>query len=394
MPAVSVIVPVYNVDKYIDRCLQSIVSQSFSDIEIILINDGSKDASESVCLQWASQDNRIIYVRKKNEGAGPTRNLGIQMASAEFIAFCDSDDWYDERFIETMLTKQQDTGADIVVCGYCAFDGRTAKVISTTIPSLIDVEMDRWFRCERKLPSSVSVSMCVKLVKKSLYIEYDIKMPAGNGEDTAIHYFIMTVARKVAVVEYPLYYYWTTRHGSASSNSKRLSSYTVSFLSYGWDLFRKAGLFEYYKKPLLREAYYEIWLSYRRTTDDTEFSDNLISDCAKALKAYFDDISIFCNAASSKRIIGYGALGNSAAYWLPILEDTPLYPTELWDARGGSSEVSEPNLSSLGKDDCLLCFPKGDVENELREQFKDAECLILYEQDIAQWYMYWLIANK
>ena len=129
MAEVSVIIPVYNVEEYVDKCLASVVNQSFSDIEIIVVNDGSTDGSGDKCLEWAKRDERIVYVSKKNEGAGLARNLGIQIASSEFLAFCDPDDWYDERFIEIMLAKQQDTDADIVTCS-CSYthDGNSVKI--------------------------------------------------------------------------------------------------------------------------------------------------------------------------------------------------------------------------------------------------------------------------
>ncbi len=129
MPAVSVIIPVYNVEAYVDRCLKSVTGQSFSDIEIIIINDGSTDGSGERCLEWAKQDDRIVYVSKKNEGAGPARNLGIQMAQSEFVAFCDSDDWYDDQYVEVMFAKQKETDADIVACGRYRYDGNLNEVV-------------------------------------------------------------------------------------------------------------------------------------------------------------------------------------------------------------------------------------------------------------------------
>ena len=87
MASVSIIVPVYNVEEYLDRCLKSITNQTYSNIEIILINDGSTDKGGIICEEWAEKDNRIVYITKENQGLSPTRNLGIDIASAEFVAF-------------------------------------------------------------------------------------------------------------------------------------------------------------------------------------------------------------------------------------------------------------------------------------------------------------------
>ena len=390
MAIVSIIVPVFNAEKYIERCLESLVHQSFPDIEIIIINDGSTDRSEQLCLEWKNRDNRIKYVGKRNEGAGPSRNLGIQIASAELIAFCDSDDWYDIKFIELMVAKQSETDADIVTCGRYIFNGDTNRVIGTIIPSCSDIQIDYWEHWQWRLVNS----LCVKLIKRSLFIEYNIRMPAGHGEDTAIQYFIITIAKKVTVVEKPLYYYWFNRAGSSINSVMLHTAYTVKYMTYCWDLFTKAGLFSDYKKPLLLEAYSIISDWYPRIKDNVAYSKEWLSNCARAISSYFENLFVGVSKVTSKRIIGYGALGKSATNWLALLKGTPLYPTELWDIRATKGEVVKPVFSSLTKDDCLLCFPRSDIERELRKEFDNLDCQILYSSDIAQWYGCWMITNS
>ena len=92
VPEVSVIIPVYNVEDYLDTCMESLCSQTFRDIEILLINDGSTDGSELKCREWADKDDRIRYISKENEGVAPTRNLGVSMARGKYLAFVDPDD--------------------------------------------------------------------------------------------------------------------------------------------------------------------------------------------------------------------------------------------------------------------------------------------------------------
>ena len=184
MAAVSIIIPVYNVEKYVDKCLRSIVNQTFSDIEIILINDGSTDASGEKCLEWAGRDERIIYVSKKNEGAGPSRNLGIQIASAEFVAFCDPDDWYDEQYIELMLNKQRETAADIVVCRYYEYDESLEKITNTSGFEHFDTRARLW-------TWQLEQTVWCKLFLKELFTKNKIKMPSDPMQDCAIHNFIM-----------------------------------------------------------------------------------------------------------------------------------------------------------------------------------------------------------
>ena len=105
MPTLSVIMPVYNSEKFLKRSIDSVLNQTYRDLELILINDGSTDGSLSLCREYETKDNRVIVIDKKNEGAGPTRNKGIDIAKGEYIAFPDSDDWLDVDTYEVCIQK-------------------------------------------------------------------------------------------------------------------------------------------------------------------------------------------------------------------------------------------------------------------------------------------------
>ena len=115
---VSVIIPVFNAERFLDKCLESVCSQTYTNMEIILINDGSKDSSLEICQKWAMQDNRIRVYSKKNEGQGKARNLGIDAASGDCIAFVDSDDYINIHMIECMVNVMNEYQSDMVQCGY------------------------------------------------------------------------------------------------------------------------------------------------------------------------------------------------------------------------------------------------------------------------------------
>ena len=126
-PQISIIIPVYNVEKYLNRCIESVVNQSFKDIEIILVDDGSPDNCPRMCDEWGTKDSRIKVVHKKNEGLGLARNTGMQHATGEYIAFIDSDDYVDLNMYEILHEKAVSHNADIVYCGhkYGLKDGKT-----------------------------------------------------------------------------------------------------------------------------------------------------------------------------------------------------------------------------------------------------------------------------
>lgn len=116
-PKVSIIVPIYNVEKYLDRCIQSLLNQTLKDIEIILVDDGSPDNCPNKCNEYALRDNRIKVIHKKNAGLGFARNSGLEIAESEYIAFIDSDDYVDLRMFEILLEEIERQNADAIFCG-------------------------------------------------------------------------------------------------------------------------------------------------------------------------------------------------------------------------------------------------------------------------------------
>ena len=114
MAKVSVIIPIYNMEVYLNRSVSSVVSQSYEDMEILLIDDGSTDKSGQMCDEWSTKDNRIRVIHRQNQGLGATRNFGIHEACGEYVSFLDADDWYDKNAIETMVRVMERTKCDCV----------------------------------------------------------------------------------------------------------------------------------------------------------------------------------------------------------------------------------------------------------------------------------------
>ena len=115
---VSIIVPVYNVEKYLDRCIQSAVNQTYKYLEIILVDDGSKDNCPSMCDEWAAKDSRIKVIHKENGGLSSARNAGLNIFKGNFVTFLDSDDWLEPDAVEAMMLCALQNGADMVSCGF------------------------------------------------------------------------------------------------------------------------------------------------------------------------------------------------------------------------------------------------------------------------------------
>lgn len=213
-PKISVIVPVYNVREYVEICLNSIIRQTFKDIEIILIDDGSTDDSGYVCDQYATFDNRIKIIHKCNEGLSAARNEGILYSAAPYILFVDSDDWIEEDTCEKLYYAAIDNNADIVVFLYYKIDsnGRITKIDTDLKEGLLSEEGALYFN------THVSCSAWVNLYKKELF--NTIRFPNGKYyEDLGTTHKLIRVASRIFFFKENLYYYRANRTGSIT-NSK------------------------------------------------------------------------------------------------------------------------------------------------------------------------------
>lgn len=130
---VTVVLPVYNVEKYLDRAMESVVGQTYEKLEIILVDDGSTDSSSQMCDKWAERDERVKVIHKSNEGLGMARNTGMENAAGEYICFFDSDDYIAEDTIEKAMSAARDCNADVVVFGFFSVNGQ-GDIVKTTAP--------------------------------------------------------------------------------------------------------------------------------------------------------------------------------------------------------------------------------------------------------------------
>lgn len=244
---VSVIVPVYNVEPFLDECIQSLVDQTFRDIEIILINDGSTDASAEICAKWAGMDDRIRFVDKKNEGQGICRNLGVSLAQGEWVTFVDSDDWVDATMIAQLFSAAVKYDADIAMCeAYTQnsggkFSGRSLQQFDRPV---IDIQKEKEFLL------TVRYTLWSKLYRKSLFIDHDIIQPSIKFEDFAVVPLIYALAQRVACVDARLYFY-RYRPSSTVRDAlyigDRLAALTILI-----ENFKKNGLFNPWHEVLKR----------------------------------------------------------------------------------------------------------------------------------------------
>lgn len=206
---ISIVVPIYNVEDYLKECIDSICGQSYKNIEIILVDDGSTDGSPAICDVYAGLDNRIRVIHKKNGGLSDARNCGLEVARGEYVAFVDSDDYVNERFIEFLYNAMEDCNAQIAVCSYQkVYDTPIAK---SELPKYVIEEKNSISFLESLYQGKYSDMGFVawnKLYKRQLFVENNILYPKGRiYEDTFTTYKLLYFAEGIAIVDYPLYCY-------------------------------------------------------------------------------------------------------------------------------------------------------------------------------------------
>lgn len=233
-PLISVIVPIYNVEKYLDKCIMSIVSQTYKNLEIILVDDGSLDNCPSICDKWKNLDNRIIVVHKENGGLSDARNKGLDMATGEYISFIDSDDFISKYFIEVLYKNLINTRSDLIQCSHLKVNSdylNKEKLISTDLHIMV-------FNTKNALESLIeekNLNQIVwnKLYKKELLQEMRFEYDKLN-EDDFFSYQIFAKCDKIAYIDLPLYYYFMRNESIMGKqySIKRLDGLEARFIRY------------------------------------------------------------------------------------------------------------------------------------------------------------------
>lgn len=220
MPRISIITPVYNVENYIHRCVDSILNQAFTDFELILVDDGSPDNCGAICDEYAAKDSRIVVLYQENQGQAVARNRALDLARGEYIAFVDSDDWIHPQYLQCLLDNLCACGATISVCGH-------TKVTAHNGFSLLSGQApNRWNgaeyvrQCMTGRVTNKAWLLWDKLFHRDCFA--NLRMPEGRiNEDNAIVYKILYEADVVAECDEILYYYFQNETSTVNQPFKR-----------------------------------------------------------------------------------------------------------------------------------------------------------------------------
>lgn len=269
---ISIIIPVYNVYKWLDECMESIVNQTFSDFEVILINDGSTDGSDVKCEKWKGLDERIRVISKRNEGPSIARNCGIQNAKGEYLVFIDADDWVAPTYLEKLFNAVVERHASFAECDIYKFNNDTNEKTY----HICSGDMGCEYTLEQHIIyGNPAIWKCI--IKRTLFINNDIKFPDCHGEAKPVYTLLLALNKGIVNVHEGLYYYRRFRPGSLTAvpriNNGDEDAIGVKSADSLIQEFKRLGLYDKYKELLqmtIRLGFSDrlAGLFYRRNADE------------------------------------------------------------------------------------------------------------------------------
>ncbi|MBS5681554.1 MAG: glycosyltransferase [Clostridium sp.] len=280
MPKVSVIVPIYNVEKYLEKCINSLLSQTLEDIQIILVNDGSKDNSGNIAKEYEKNNkDRVIYVEKENGGLSDARNYGLKYATGDFIAFLDSDDYIEKNAYEEMYNKAIEGNADYVECDFI-----------WEFPNKIRVDKQYPYKNKKEMLSFVRVVAWNKLIKRQLITDNNLEFPKGlRYEDVEFTYKLIPFINKFAYVDKPFIHY-VQREGSIANVQNERTAEIFTVLDNVIEFYKKNNIYEKYRDELeYNYARYLLCSSLKRMCKikDKTIREKLLTESWERLNSNF-----------------------------------------------------------------------------------------------------------
>lgn len=240
MPKVSIIVPIYNVEKYLERCIESLIEQTLKDIQIILVNDGSTDNSGKIAKEYAIKNqDKIMYLEKENGGLSDARNYGIPYATGEYIAFLDSDDYIDKEAYKEMYNKAKQENADYVECDFV-----------WEYPKKLKKDKQVEYKNKKEMLAFVRVVAWNKLIKREIIEKNNLQFPKGlRYEDVEFTYKLIPHLTKVSYIN-KCFIHYTQRENSIANVQNARTSEIFTILDNVISYYKENNLYKEYEDEL------------------------------------------------------------------------------------------------------------------------------------------------
>lgn len=233
-PMVSVIVPIYNVEKYLKRCIDSILNQTYKNLEIILVDDGSPDNCPEICDEYAKSDKRIKVIHKQNAGVSAARNDGIAFANGDLIGFVDPDDYINSSMYEEMVNYLVSENCDLVSCSFTKFsteDEINNNLDMNLFPKEILTRNEAIsLSFDKKNKGGIINVVWTLLIRTEIAKSVKFDCSLTNGEDTKYSFDVLMKANRVGLMYAPFYYYYKNENGAvANADLKKLAKFRINF---------------------------------------------------------------------------------------------------------------------------------------------------------------------
>ena len=264
-PLISIVVPIYKVELYLEKCINSIINQTYTNLEIILVDDGSPDRCPQICDEFAKKDNRIKVIHKKNGGVSAARNTGIANSNGLYISFVDSDDYIEPKMYEYLFNLIEEYNADVSTCGYRKIgEDLDEEVCSKNLFVLESKEA----LIKLSFGDIIQNYVWNKLFKISLFVDNNIEFPEGKIiEDLAIMYKLIEKANKVIIGNKTMYYYVQRNNGYMGANNAKTDITFIEHLFERYNYLKSDPLLGYY---YYKNIYYMILRLYLKENDELD----------------------------------------------------------------------------------------------------------------------------
>lgn len=247
---ISIVIPIYNAEKYLEECLNSIKNQTYKNFEVIMVNDGSKDDSETICMNFLRSDSRFRYLKKENGGVSSARNVGLDNVEGDYITFIDADDWVDENYLDLLITTVKKNHSDIVVSSYKQFNN--IDIFYLRAYSLQEKYLLNFERMNRDdfltiFPKLMSTNVCfnnavAKLFRKELVNDLRFDTSIKYGEDLDFYFRLYLNVDSISYVDEPTYIYRSHGDSTTSNFNQEHAEQELTIFKQMYEKIQEIGL--------------------------------------------------------------------------------------------------------------------------------------------------------
>ena len=288
MDLLTIVVPIYNIEEYLDRCLDSIYNQTYKDFKVLCINDGSTDKSRDIILKYVDLDNRFQLIDKENGGLSDARNYGIKQVKTKYVALVDGDDYVDNNYVETIIKELNKQDLDILVYGYKQYTLNNTDNKELNPPRISDgvYSLDN----DKKILAYCSNSAWTKVYKTELFINNNIYYPLGyRHQDLGTTPKLLYKAKKVGFINDCLYNYLLDRPNNITTQIDSKIYHIIDMIKEIIDYYKKENIFDEYKNELYYLSFRNCIQSLRKSMNlkDKKFVYNFIDDVFNFLEDNF-----------------------------------------------------------------------------------------------------------